>query len=625
MSSQAAEGTAPTGGPTADEVRGQLTKITSSKVFGESARLKRFLAYLVDETLAGRGPLLKEYKVGVDVFDRPESFDPRTDSVVRAQGTKLRSKLAEYYSAEGASDPIAIELPRGSYTATFQRRIVQEQIVQEQPRSPKPRGPKLVVAAAILVGVIAAAGAAVLILRRPAHSSPGTSVAVLPFINMSGDTENEYFSDGLTEEIIDALAKVKGLRVVARTSAFQFKSRAQDIRQIGKTLNVGTVLEGSVRKTGNRLRITAQLNDVSNGYHLWSNTFNASDQDIFRVQSEIAGAICRALLSTQAPSTGLVRQGTSNLQAYNLYLQGLYSWNQWTREADLRALDYLHQAIDLEPNYAQAYALLAGVHNVLGGPLRLNRAENMAKALASAQKALEIDPDSGEGHLALGMYHAIYNWDWEQADRHLGRALELEPGSARIHDGTGWYRTTVGQFGEAEVHLKRAVELDPLSFSAMAELGLLFMCENRPEDALQQFQKENALNPTRSAQANTAIVLADLGGVQEARAIVDRLTQADPARQILLNAYIRARGGDRAGALKFMAEAKAHDSGSVTGPAAAAGVYMILGDADRTIEQLTLAYEQRDSYFVYSVCALPAFRPLYGDPRFIALMKKIGK
>jgi len=172
MSSQAAEGTAPTGRPTADEVRGQLTKITSSKVFGDSARLKRFLVYLVDETLAGRGPLLKEYKVGVDVFDRPESFDPRTDSVVRAQGTRLRSKLAEYYSAEGASDPIAIELPRGSYTASFQWKIVPEEAVQEQARSPKPRGPKLVVAAAILVGVIAAAGAAVLILRRPRTRRP---------------------------------------------------------------------------------------------------------------------------------------------------------------------------------------------------------------------------------------------------------------------------------------------------------------------------------------------------------------------------------------------------------------------------------------------------------------------
>src|SRR5229473_4937072 len=154
MSSQAAEGTASTGGPTADEVRAQLTKITSSKVFGDSARLTRFLTYLVEETLAGRGPQLKEYKVGVDVFDRPESFDPRTDSVVRAQGTRLRSKLAEYYSAEGASDPIAIELPRGSYTASFQRRIAQDEVVQEQARSPKPRGPKLVVATAILIGVI---------------------------------------------------------------------------------------------------------------------------------------------------------------------------------------------------------------------------------------------------------------------------------------------------------------------------------------------------------------------------------------------------------------------------------------------------------------------------------------
>src|SRR5713101_3634928 len=282
MSSQAAEGTAPTGGPTADEVRGQLTKITSSKVFGDSARLTRFLAYLVEETLAGRGPLLKEFKVGVDVFDRPESFDPRTDSVVRAQGTRLRGKLAEYYSAEGASDPIAIELPRGSYTASFQRRIA-----HPEPGARKPKRLKALVAAAILVGVMAAAAAFVLFERGRGHSPAGTSVAVLPFVNMSGDKENEYFSDGLTEEIIDALAKVNGLRVVARTSAFQFKSRASDIRQIGKALNVGTVLEGSVRKTGNRLRITAQLNDVSNGYHLWSNTFDADNQDIFRVQSEI--------------------------------------------------------------------------------------------------------------------------------------------------------------------------------------------------------------------------------------------------------------------------------------------------------------------------------------------------
>jgi len=233
----------------------------------------------------------------------------------------------------------------------------------------------------------------------------------------------------------------------------------------------------------------------------------------------------------------------------------------------------------------------------------------MAKALASAQKAQQLDPDLGAAHLALGMYHAIYNWDWEQADRHLGRALELEAGSAGIHDGVGWYRTTVGQFGEAEVHLKRAIELDPLSFSAMTELGSLLVCENRPEDALQQFDRVIALNPFANAQVNKVRLLADLGRVQEAQAMVDRLALPDRARRILLNAHIRARSGDRAGALKLMDEAKAYDSGSETGPASAARIYMILGDADRVIEQLTLAYEQRDAYFVYSVCALPDFRP----------------
>jgi len=223
------------------------------------------------------------------------------------------------------------------------------------------------------------------------------------------------------------------------------------------------------------------------------------------------------------------------------------------------------------------------------------------------------------------MYHGLYSWDWVRADQHLSRALELEPGSAHIHDAVGWYRTTVGQFDEAEIHLKRAIELDPLSFTAMTELGTLFACENRPEDAIHQFQNVIALNPQfLNAPTNLAKLLADMGHFQEAQEVVDRERQYNYASQYL-DAYIQARRGDRPAALQLIDKVKRDDSGKAMSPFGAARFYMALGDTDEAIGQLRQAYDERNSYFVFSMCADRTFLPLRGDPRFIALKKKIGK
>jgi serine/threonine-protein kinase len=244
-------------------VRGQLEKLLASDAFARADRMSRFLRFIVEETLQGRGSQLKEYLIGLEVFDRNGSYDPRTDPVVRGEARRLRSKLIEYYEQQGRGDPVRIHLPKGSYAAMFE------------------------------IDTTATTDEAPPIARRgPAHSK---SIAVLPFLNLSPNPQNQYFSDGLTEEIIHVLGKVSGMRVVARTSAFQYKGTVYDVRQIGEQLHVRTLLEGSVRKSGKRLRVTARLVDAVNGYYVWSETYDRNVVDIFAAQEELSCAIVATL------------------------------------------------------------------------------------------------------------------------------------------------------------------------------------------------------------------------------------------------------------------------------------------------------------------------------------------
>jgi TolB-like protein len=273
-------------------VRGHLDKILASEAFARADRMSRFLRFIVQETLKGRGAQLKEYLIGIEVFDRESSYDPRTDPVVRGEARRLRTKLMEYYENEGKDDRVRIHLPKGSYAVVFQAPsgIPPAELAPTSSRS-TPAGAK--------------------------------SIAVLPFLNLSPNPENEYFSDGLTEEIIHALGKVSGMSVVARTSVFQYKGRAYDIRQIGEQLRVRTVLEGSVRTSGERLRVTAQLVNAGDGYHLWSETYDRNMVDLFAIQEELSGAIVSTLRQYWSVPVELpaVRRTPSNLEAYHLFLK----------------------------------------------------------------------------------------------------------------------------------------------------------------------------------------------------------------------------------------------------------------------------------------------------------------
>lgn len=454
--------------PNTVAIRGQLEKILASEAFARAERMSRFLRFIVHETLNGKGAQLKEYLIGVEVFDRDKSYDPRTDPVVRGEARRLRTKLMEYYEREGKDDLVRIQLPKGSYAVVFQ--------------SSSDVGP--------------ADHTSTSVRSTPAGAK---SIAVLPFLNLSPNPENEYFSDGLTEEIIHALGKVNGMSVVARTSVFQYKGRAYDIRQIGEQLRVQTVLEGSVRSSGERLRVTAQLVNASDGYQLWSETYDRSMVDLFAIQEELSGAIVNTLRQYWAVPVELppVRRSSSNLEAYHLFLKGRFFLQKRTEEGLRRGIGFFEQAIELDPAYADPYAGLAECFSLLTHKgLEMPR-NVMPKAKSAALKALALDGQVPEAHIALGFVRSTYDWEWEEAEQHYLQALQTNSHSkAEAHH---WYAsdflTPLGRLDEALYHIQLSQFLDPLSHLTNSSVGFVRISRREYDEAVDHFRKCLEIEP----------------------------------------------------------------------------------------------------------------------------------
>ncbi len=310
---------------------------------------------------------------------------------------------------------------------------------------------------------------------RPLPAQQETpSIAVLPFVNMSADPGQEYFCDGLAEELINSLTKIKDTKVVARTSAFAFKGKTIDVREIGRKLNVEKVLEGSVRKSGNKLRITAQLINVADGYHLWSEKFDREMEDIFTIQDEISLAIVDNLRVKllKKEEEALLKRYTEDAEAYNLYLKGIYFLRMYTAEGFQEAIKYLELTLQKDPNYALAYYGLSEVFYAISYWGNVPPHQAYPKVKEFAKKALEMDEEIGEAHASLGLVHTFYDWDWKAAEKELTKALELNPSSAIIHMSYSWFLTLTERHQEAIAEAKRAQELDPLSPLIVSHIGL---------------------------------------------------------------------------------------------------------------------------------------------------------
>jgi TolB-like protein/DNA-binding SARP family transcriptional activator len=454
--------------------------------------------------------------------------------------------------------------------------------------------------------------------------APPASVAVLPFVNTSGDAADEPFADGLTDELISALSKVVAVRVTGRTSAFALKNRRLNVRTIGDTLGVETVLEGSVRRDGNRLRVVTQLVSASDNGVLWAESYDRALEDVFAVQAEIARAIVAALRPTLgAARTAIAPPQTRDLATYELYLKGRYFWGRRTPGDLRRATDYFERAVARDPSYAQAFAGLAEARMLLvmlgGSPPR----EELPRARVAATEAIRLDSTLAEAHAALGSILEAFDWDMPGADREIARAIALDPGYATARLYRGIQLLNLGRFDDAVAELTRARTLDPLSASVHMQLGRAYVSVRRPAEAVSSLRSAVELSPEFTA---TYVHLGDAYLQQgEPAAALDAFRRAaalNGGRDSAQIAYALAVTGDRGVAERLLRDLLAAPRRRYLPPVPVAKAYVALGDPDAAFRWLERGYEERAAQ-MRTIGVMPAFDPLHADPRWARLLGRM--
>jgi TolB-like protein/DNA-binding winged helix-turn-helix (wHTH) protein/Flp pilus assembly protein TadD len=477
----------------------------------------------------------------------------------------------------------------------------------------------------LTVVAMAAIGAYFRPARNAANASSlnNASIAVLPFADMSPAKDQEYFSDGLSEQLINDLAKISGLKVVGRSSAFQFKGKNEDLRDVGRKLGVANVLEGSVRREGNHVRITAELTKADDGFQLWSQTYDREINHILAAQDEIARAVTGALqVKLLSPNNPEVSPGLRSIspEAYQAYLQGQYfiARGQDKRDID-KALSYSDQAIKLDANYAPAWAQRSQVLRTMANLALIENTEAFQRARESAQKAIALDPNLADGYLAMAMVQINYDWDWEGADVSLRKAGMLEPGSSEVLRDRAILARVLGGVDEAIELYKQAIALDPLKANFHLALGYELYIGGRYEEARDALQRAQDLNPQLSSlHLIRGLILLAEGHLQEARAEMENETgEWEKWTGEPLAYYTLGRLEESDGALKKLIATYQNDCAFQIGE-----VYAYRGETDKAFEWLDRAYRQRDPG-TPELKTDPLMKGLRQDRRYIELLKKM--
>jgi len=577
-----------------ESVQAQLERILASKTFAHSHRLRRFLRFAVEQVIRGGADQLKEYVIGVEVFDRKQPYDPQGDSIVRVEAHRLRSKLKEYYKSEGRKDRLLIQVPKGTYVPIFG---IQERRPYEGKR---------------------------IRLRR---RSPGdwSTIAVLPFADLSLEKDQEYFCKGIAEEIINGLAHVEGLRVASRTSAFLFSGKNLDVREVGRKLNVSTVLEGSVQKAGERVRVMVQLASVADGYQLWSERYDQEMKDVFAIEDEISRAVVNALKVKLVGQQGsqLVRRRTENLAAYNLYFKGRHHQDSLKFE---QSIEYFQKAIAQDSNYAPAYAGLAESYSLVAFYGVLPPREAMQAAKTAAMKALEIDATLGAAHTSLGVIKTLYDWDWLGAKQEFQYALELQPCDANARYWYAHYLESMGRLDEAITEKKQALEVDPLSPLMNANSATAYYLKGRYSEAIEQARKAIALDPGFAAGYwSLGLAYEQQSNYEEAIEALQKATVLSSGSPWMVGALGHCYGlsGKRDMARKVLEELETLSNRKYVSRVSLALINISLGEMDQAFEWFEEAYAQRDGRLIY-LNVSPTYDSLRSDPRLLDLARRVG-
>jgi serine/threonine protein kinase/tetratricopeptide (TPR) repeat protein len=573
------------------------------------------------ERLTGTGIML-----GTPAYMSPEqaagerALDPRSD--VYSLGCVLYELLAGEPPYTGITAQVVIAkrftdpIPRVRRLRATVSPAVEQAIMKALATTPADRFPS---AAAFIEALTA----------PPGDQDRPPSVAVLPFRNLSADPENEFFADGITEDVIAQLSKIRSLKVISRTSVMQFKNREQSLREIGVTLQVATLLEGSVRRAGDRVRIVAQLIDAEADQHLWAETYDRRLTDIFAIQTDVALQIASALEAELSPGerTRIRRKPTSDFRAYQLYLQGRYCYSRYTEESMRKGIEYFRQAIAIDPDYALAHTGVALAYAELaagasGGVLRPDQAYH--EAMEAVTKALALDSELGEAHSVLALLKFTHDFDWEGAEAEFKLALQLNPGAADIHDHYGWLCGSQERWDEAIVLGRRAQELDPLVHRV--DVATTLLRAGRYQEALEAAVRCVEFEPDFPRGRSTlGWAYLKSGMPDQGLAELEQAVALAPDASLFLaqlgQAY--AMTGRTAKAHEVLRQLEEQSQKRYVSPYHMAYVYTGLGEADRAMDFLERAYEERAGY-VHGIKGSFLFTTLHSHPRFQALLRKMN-
>jgi TolB-like protein/Flp pilus assembly protein TadD len=588
--------------------REELERVLASACFARSEGLARLLRFLVERQLESRESELKESVIGVEVYGRSPDYNPRLDSTVRSEAVRLRARLTNYYANEGRADPVVIELPKGGYVPRFRQAEVSPETPPSFPELKARLGGRQWLAFALAAGaVMVAAG-----FWWSYNRNVPVPLAVLPFTNLSADPGDEYFADGLTDEIIRDLSIIDGLAVRSQTSSFAFKGKPRNVREVGSQMEADYVLEGSVLRLGQQLRINAQLVRVRDDSPLWSARYDRELTDLLAIQDEISRGIVNSLRLKLG--RGRRRYETST-EAYDLYLHARASATHLFAGDD-EVAGLFDKAIAKDPSLAPAWAGLAGAYasQSFVNPNGRDHADKLAKMRAAAEKAIQLDPLLAEAHSALGTAYAR-DAQWDQAELSLRRAIQIDPNlSIARHNFAWFFLFPLGRIEEAIREARAEVGLDPLSPQAHYLLAETLTSAGRYDEAAVQCEKL----PADFVFTNDCLGRARLGQGRTAEAI--RVLASANSWGYLAYAYGRA--GRREEAEKLMAEAPMlypNRRGGFQYALAFAG----LGDKDRTIDQLE-GWAGVGPVRIGFTLTAPEFAFVRADSRVKALRKKVG-
>ncbi len=596
-----------------ETVRAELQRVLQSPTFADSGRLRKLLQFLVEETICGRGALLKEYLVGVEVFGRPESFDPRNDSIVRVQARNLRKLLDAHYAGEGQHAQVRISIPKGSYTPVFayapvngRRRLAKAFVA---------------VAALLVLGLGAWAG------THLYHSSGTASIAVLPFANLSGEPRNDYLAEAVSEDLTTELAKIPRLHVVARTSASRFRGGSIDAREVGRLLRVGALLEGSLRRSGDSVHVTAQLIGAGDGFHIWSESYERPVSALPSIQADIVASVARALRVEPRVSLPLEwRRGhTVNPEANDIYLRGRYKRYQ-RRFGDLRAgIECFERATRIDPQFAEAHAALAAAYALVAFHDQSSAESAARSARTSADRALALNDGLAGAHMVKAQLAYFRDWDWATSDREFQRAFELNPSYAAAHQGRALSLLARARFQEAIADSRRALELDPLSYTVSNDLGTILYAAGRADEATRRCREILALAPDfKPPRLLLGAIDASRGNYRAAIAEYEAQRPSGAFGSELLGrlGYAYSADGRRADALALLKQMEAQPENERV-YAHLAMLHAGLGNKRQALECLEKSAQRRETDVIF-IAVEPHYSTLKDEPAFQALRKRIG-